>query len=122
MKKFAILYNQGIWNYSIVGYDDGTCAIIHPSKINDSKWLSENLDDSIKVRHAKAKHAIADGIAIYDGTGLSRQPNPTLREFKAFRNGNTSYDIKFFADYFTEDRIWLVIADKPDVFLSIYAL
>jgi hypothetical protein len=46
MNKCAILYDQIFWNQAIVGYDDGTFAIVTPKEINDPQWLSENIDVS----------------------------------------------------------------------------
>ena len=121
MKKFNILYDQGLWNHIIVGFDDGTWEILPPEKMNNSQWLSENRDKTIKVSRTNFPPPVY-GATTYDIGGLSRAPRPLLRVFRAFRVQNRSYDVKFLADYIAEDRTWFVVGDRPDTSLSPDAL
>lgn len=119
MKKFTILFDRGLWDHAIIGFDDGSYTIIPPEKKHDSQWLSENVDESMKVCFGKGPNPLY-GATTYNATGLSRAPIPTLKEFKAFRVGDNSFDIKFLADYISEDRTWFVVHEKPDIMPSIY--
>ena len=117
MKKFNILYTEGLWGHIIVGFDDGTCKILSTEDMNHSQSLSINLDETIEVRRTNMRPPIFGGTS-YETNGLSRAPKPSAKEFRAFKVDRLTYDIKFLADYIAEDRCWFVVGEKPDTSIS----
>lgn len=122
MNKFAILYNKGIWNHAIVGFDDGSYKLVKEFNAKNKKWHEGHINENIKVIRAEKFSGNSSDFAFYDSKEISRAPLPSLHEIKAFRENSTAFDIKFYADYIYEDNIWVVFDDKPDVNLSIHEI
>jgi hypothetical protein len=115
MKKFNVLFDEGLSEHSIIGFDDGTWEIISQDQMKNSQWFSQNLlDDSIRVLRRNIIVPVRDRTS-YPCKELSRPARPSSREVRRYRIENEDFDIKFLADYIVEDRTWFVVSDRPDV-------
>lgn len=120
MKKFAILYDQGIWNHAIVGFDDGSIKIIKEFNNKTEEWKKQKVDTSIKVFRVEKIEGKDFDIGFYNSKKMSRMPDPDFLEIRAFRENSTSFDIKFLGDYIKKDRTWIIFDEKPDIQLSVF--
>lgn len=121
MKKFRILYDEGIWNHAIIGFDDGNWEIMKDFKSKNKEWLSKNIDNTIKVIRAKKVSTKTDiDFAFYKNEELSSTPNPKQMFIKGFRESSNTFDIQFYGNYLVEDKTWIVLGTKPEVHLSIH--
>jgi hypothetical protein len=121
MKKFTILFDKGIWNHAIIGFDDGNWEIMKDFKSKNKEWLSKSIDNTIKViRAKKVSTNTHTDFAFYDNEELSSTPNPKQMLIKGFREGSNTFDIQFYGDYLVDDMTWVVLGTKPEVHLSIH--
>lgn len=122
MRKFAVLFNTGLWNHGIVGYADGSWELIRNLKNRDENWITKYLDKTIKVIRAEKVEGKDMDFAFYTSKNIKTNPKPSLKELKTFEEGSTAFDISFKADYLSEEKIWIVLGNKPNVDLSIQSI
>lgn len=123
MKKFTILYDNGVWNHAIIGFDDGCWEILKDFKSKSKEWLSKNIDNKIRVIRAKSVSTKTDtDFAFYENEELSTTPYPKLMLKKGFCEGSNTFDIQFYGDFLVDDRAWVILGTKPEVNLSIHSV